>query len=204
MARPVSEASALQARVRGAFEASMRVKAEAAQRLPAAIARASETIADALADGGKVLSCGNGGSAADAQHLSSEMVNRFERDRKGLAAIALTTDTSTLTSVANDSEFAEVFARQIRALGRSGDVLVAFSTSGNSPNILRAAAAARESQMRVVAVTGRDGGGLAQALADGDVELRVPAASTARIQEVHVLVIHCLCDLVDFQLLGET
>ncbi len=149
-----------------------------------------------------MLACGNGGSAGDAQHFSSEMLNRFEHERPGLPAIALTTDTSTLTSIANDYAFDQVFAKQLRALGQPGDVLLAISTSGNSANVLAAAAAAHELDMWVVALTGRDGGRLKPMLRPGDIEIRVPAESTARIQEVHLLAIHCLCDLIDTQLLG--
>ena len=159
-------------------------------------------IVQSLLDGGKILSCGNGGSAGDAQHFSSEMLNRFERERPGLPAIALTTDTSTLTSIANDYHYNDVFAKQIRALGHPGDVLLAISTSGNSANVLSAADAAHEREMRIVALTGKDGGGLASLLEETDVEIRVPAGNTARIQEVHLLAIHCLCDLIDHQLLG--
>ena len=150
-----------------------------------------------------MLSCGNGGSAGDAQHFSSEMVNRFERERPGLPAVALTTDSSTLTSIANDYDYSRVFARQIEALGQPNDLLLAISTSGHSSNIKAAIEAAHEREMGVVALTGRDGGDAAKLLRPGDVELRVPSDSTARIQEVHLLVIHCLCDLVDLQLLGH-
>jgi D-sedoheptulose 7-phosphate isomerase len=167
------------------------------------IAAAAQGIVGSLLQGGKVLSCGNGGSAGDAQHFSSEMLNRFERERAGLPALALTTDTSTLTSIANDYHFDEVFARQIRALGHPGDLLLAISTSGSSPNVLAAVAAAHEQEMGVVALTGRDGGELAQSLCGDDIEIRVPSDSTARIQEVHLLTIHCLCGLIDEQLLGE-
>jgi len=156
-----------------------------------------------LLSDGKILTCGNGGSAGDAQHFSSEMLNRFERERPGLPAIALTTDSSTLTSIANDYDFEEVFFKQIRALGQSGDVLVAYTTSGNSPNILKAAIAAHDRDMPVIALTGKDGGALAPLLRDGDIEIRIPSQSTARIQEVHLVVTHCLCDLIDHQLFGE-
>ncbi len=152
---------------------------------------------------GKVLSCGNGGSAGDAQHFSSEMLNRFERERPGLPAFALTTDASTVTSIANDYQFADIFAKQIRALGHPGDVLLAFSTSGNSHNILNAIDAAHDKDMRVVLASGRDGGQAAGTLRPGDIELRVPSDSTARIQESHLTIIHCLCDLIDYHLLGQ-
>ena len=184
------------------FDHSIETKRKSAPLLAAPIAAAAQRIVGSLLQGGKVLSCGNGGSAGDAQHFSSEMLNRFERERAGLPALALTTDTSTLTSIANDYHFDEVFARQIRALGHPGDLLLAISTSGSSPNILAAVAAAHEQEMGVVALTGRDGGELAQSLCDDDIEIRVPSDSTARIQEVHLLTIHCLCGLIDEQLLG--
>jgi D-sedoheptulose 7-phosphate isomerase len=156
-----------------------------------------------LLSDGKILCCGNGGSAAQAQHFSSELLNRFERERPGLPAIALTTDTSALTSIANDYRFDEVFAKQIRALGQPNDILVLFTTSGNSGNILNAASAAHDREMVVVALTGRDGGALAPLLRESDLEIRVPSMVTARVQEIHLLVIHCLCDLIDHQLFGE-
>ena len=184
------------------FDHSIETKRKSAPLLAAPIAAAAQRIVGSLLQGGKVLSCGNGGSAGDAQHFSSEMLNRFERERAGLPALALTTDTSTLTSIANDYHFDEVFARQIRALGHPGDLLLAISTSGSSPNVLAAVAAAHEQEMGVVALTGRDGGELAQSLCDDDIEIRVPSDSTARIQEVHLLTIHCLCGLIDEQLLG--
>ncbi len=186
------------------FNDSIATKKRALELLGAPIARAAGVCIEALLSDGKLLSCGNGGSAADAQHFSSEMLNRFERERPGLPAIALTTDSSTLTSIANDYHYSEVFARQVRALGKRGDVLLAISTSGNSENIVRAAVAAQERGLRVVALTGRDGGALAYALKDEDVEIRVPSQSTARIQEVHLLAIHCLCDLIDHHLLGAS
>jgi D-sedoheptulose 7-phosphate isomerase len=190
-------------RVKRNFEASLEVKTQALAQLPEYIALAGELIVRRLLEGAKVLSCGNGGSAADAQHFASEMVNRFERDRPGLAALALTTDSSALTSIANDLAYEQVFTRQIQALGNPGDVLLAISTSGSSPSIVSAALTAHEQEMRVVALTGRDGGALATMLTSEDVEIRVPSDSTARIQEVHLLVIHCLCDLIDAQLLGN-
>lgn len=189
-------------RVREHFEASIAIKQTAAGTLPAAIAASSQLIVRSLLGNGKVLSCGNGGSAGDAQHFSSEMLNRFEMERPGLPAVALTTDCATLTSIANDYSYDEVFAKQIRALGQSGDVLLAITTSGNSTNICKAVAAAHERGMTVVAITGRDGGMLAGLLRDDDMEIRVPAENTARIQEVHILILHCLCDLIDHELLG--
>ena len=189
-------------RVRELFESSIETKRTAASRLVKPIARAGELIVERINSGSKILSCGNGGSAADAQHFSSEMVNRFERDRRGLPAIALTTDTSTLTSIANDNRYERIFARQVEALGRPGDVLIAISTSGNSDNVNATIEQAHEQDMPVVALNGRDGGRMGQLLDANDVEIRVPADSTARIQEVHLLVIHCLCDLID-QLLNQ-
>jgi len=151
-----------------------------------------------------VLSCGNGGSAGDAQHFSSEMLNRFERERPSLPAIALSTDTSTLTSIANDYSFNEIFSKQIRALGQAGDILLAYTTSGNSGNIIEAIKAAHDRDMTVITITGKDGGQLSSLslLKDHDIELRVPSHSTARIQETHLLITHCLCDLIDYQLFG--
>ena len=165
------------------------------------IAAAAATMTRALLDDGKILSCGNGGSAADAQHFSSELLNRFELERPGLPAVALTTDSSTLTSIANDYAFVEVFAKQVRALGQPADVLLAISTSGNSENVVRAIRAAHERGLKVVALTGRDGGVVAATLGPVDIEIRVPAERTCRIQEVHLLIIHCLCDLIDAELL---
>jgi len=189
-------------RVRSLFEASISIKRESAAPLAPAVARAAVIMTESLLNNGKILSCGNGGSAADAQHFSSEMLNRYEMERPGLPAVALTTDTSTLSSIANDYSYAEVFAKQVRALGQPADVLLAISTSGNSENVNRAVSAAHERDMTVVALSGRQGGELAGLLSGGDVEIRVPADSTARIQEVHLLVIHCLCDLIDHNLLG--
>jgi D-sedoheptulose 7-phosphate isomerase len=151
---------------------------------------------------GKILACGNGGSAADSQHFAAELLNRFERERPGLAAMALTTDTSTLTSIANDYDYEQVFSKQVLALGQAGDVLLAISTSGNSPNVLAAVRAAHDRDMRVVALTGRGGGDIGRALRPADVHLCVPHERTARIQEVHLLVLHCLCDGIDTLLLG--
>ena len=188
--------------VRGHFAESIATKQTAAEQLVESIAAAGRVISDALLDDGKILSCGNGGSAADAQHFSSELLNRFEMERPGLPALALTTDSSTLTSISNDYSYEEVFAKQVRALGKPQDVLLGISTSGNSENVIRAIAAAHERGMRVVALTGRDGGRMAGIFAEGDVEIRVPATRTARIQEVHLLIIHCLCDLIDTTLLG--
>jgi len=189
-------------RVRKNFAESIQVKTEAAERLAPVIAAAADMMTQCLLNEHKVLSCGNGGSAADAQHFSAEMLNRFEMERPGLPAVALTTDTSTLTSIANDYQFADVFAKQIRALGRPGDVLLAISTSGESPNIIHAVDAAHDREMKVVALTGREGGQIADLIREHDVEIRVPSWSTARIQEVHIMILHSLCDLIDHQLLG--
>ena len=190
-------------RIRAIFDESIAVKTLCVEALSSNIADAADCIANGLRNSGKVLSCGNGGSAADAQHFSSEMLNRFERERPGLPAVALTTDSSTLTSIANDYQFADIFAKQIRALGRPGDVLLAFSTSGNSHNILNAIDAAHDQEMRVILASGKDGGPAGSSLVDGDIELRVPSSSTARIQESHLTIIHCLCDLIDCHLLGQ-
>ena len=189
-------------RVRDHFAESIATKQVAAEQLAESIVAAGRLMSDALLDDGKILSCGNGGSAADSQHFSSELLNRFEMERPGLPAIALTTDTSTLTSISNDYAFEEIFSKQVRALGRTQDILLGISTSGNSENVIRAIAAAHERGMNVVALTGRDGGRMAEVFAEGDVEIRVPATRTARIQEVHLVVIHCLCDLIDAALLG--
>jgi D-sedoheptulose 7-phosphate isomerase len=191
-----------ESRVRNHFEASIAVKREAGDALAPAIAAGAALMTRTLLSNGKILSCGNGGSAADAQHFSSEMLNRFEIERPGLPAMALTTDSSTLTSVANDYGYDEVFAKQVRALGQPGDVLLAISTSGNSDNVNLGVEAAHERGMSVVALSGRDGGALAALLEAGDVEIRVPSERTARIQEVHLLIVHCLCDLIDSSLLG--
>ncbi len=185
------------------FAESMATKQAAAKVLAPVIAQAGLLMAQSLLDEGKILSCGNGGSAADAQHFSAEMLNRFEMERPGLPAIALTTDSSTLTSIANDYAYEEIFAKQISALGRENDVLLAISTSGNSENVNRAIAAAHDRALKVVALSGRNGGRMAGLLSDADVEIRVPAERTARIQEVHLVVLHCLCDLIDRTILGE-
>lgn len=192
----------MDARVRRHFEDSIATK-QAAIELAPAIAAAASVMTRCLLEDGKILSCGNGGSAADAQHFSSELLNRFELERPGLPAMALTTDSSTITSIANDYAFVEIFAKQVRALGQPNDVLLAISTSGNSENVVRAIQAAHERGVRVVALTGRDGGVIADVLDANDLEIRVPAERTCRIQEVHLLIIHCLCDLIDAELLGQ-
>ncbi len=184
------------------FAESMSIKQAAADVLAPAIARAGQLMSQSLLDEGRIFSCGNGGSAADSQHFSAELINRFEMERPALPAIALTTDSSALTSIANDYSYDEIFAKQITALGRDNDVLLAISTSGNSENVNRAIDAAHERAVKVVALSGRDGGRMADLLTDNDVEIRVPAERTARIQEVHIVVLHCLCDLIDRTLLG--
>lgn len=189
-------------RIADHFAESIQTKEAASQALIPVIARAAQILTDCLRNDGIVYSCGNGGSAGDAQHFSSELLNRFERERPGLPAMALTTDSSTLTSIANDYSYNDVFAKQIRALGKANDVLLAISTSGNSDNVNRAIVAANERKMRVIALSGRDGGEMAKLIGDGNIELRVPSSRTARIQEVHLLLIHCLCDLIDGHLFG--
>ena len=188
-------------RVREHFAESIATKQTAADALAESIAAAGQLMADALLSDGKILSCGNGGSAADAQHFSSELLNRFEMERPGLPAIALTPDASTVTSISTDYSYEEIFSKQVRALGKPQDVLLGISTSGNSENVIRAIDAAHERGMKVVALSGRDGGRMAELFEEGDVEIRVPATRTARIQEVHLLAIHCLCDLIDTTLL---
>ncbi len=191
------------ARVRSNFEQSIQTARSLMEELAPTVTKAAVVMADALLNERKILVCGNGGSAADAQHFSAEMLNRFERERPGLPALALTTDSSTLTSIGNDYRFEDIFAKQVRALGQPGDVLLAISTSGNSANINFAVDAAHERGMACVALNGRNGGKLTAMLADGDVDICVAGPSTARIQEIHGIVIHCLCDLIDYQLLGE-
>lgn len=193
----------MQSRIKQMFQASIETKQQALTVLPQAIENASLMMVSALLNEGKILSCGNGGSAGDAQHFSSEMLNRFERERPSLPAIALTTDSSTITSIANDYSYEEIFSKQIRALGQEGDVLLAISTSGNSGNVVQAIHAAHDRNMHVVALTGRDGGQITPLLLPDDVEIRVPSNVTARVQEVHLLAIHCLCDLIDHQLFGS-
>ncbi|MCK4865474.1 MAG: phosphoheptose isomerase [Gammaproteobacteria bacterium] len=183
--------------VKSIFDNSIQAKQDARDVLNSSITAAIEAMTDALKKGNKILSCGNGGSAADAQHFAAELVCRFERERPALAAIALTVDTSALTAISNDYHYDETFARQIDALAKPGDVLLAISTSGFSPNVVRAIEQAHEQKMLVVALTGRDGGQVAKILKNNDIEVRVPSESTARIQEVHLLTIHCLCDQID-------
>lgn len=191
-----------QDRINQHFQSSIETKQQSMAVLAPVIEQAGEMMVQSLLAGGKILTCGNGGSAGDAQHFSSELLNRFERERPSLPAIALTTDSSTLTSIANDYHYNEVFSKQIRALGNGNDILLAISTSGNSANVVQAIQAAHDREMRVVALTGKDGGDMASLLTADDMEIRVPSSITARIQEVHLLVIHCLCDFIDWQLFG--
>ncbi len=193
----------LEQRIQQQFFESADLKYQSAETLSRPIADAVNAVVGCITAGGKVLACGNGGSASDAQHFAAEFVGRFERERPGLAAIALTTDSSILTAVANDYDYVQIFAKQVQALGQPGDVLLALSTSGNSPNVLAAIDAAQAKDMTVIALTGRGGGRLRAKLQETDVHICVPHDRTARIQEVHILAIHCLCDAVDLQLLGE-
>jgi D-sedoheptulose 7-phosphate isomerase len=199
----IMDENLLLARVRNAFQESQLTLRDNVDALTPPIAAGAALMIRALLTDRKILACGNGGSAADAQHFSAELLNRFERERPGLPGIALTTDTSTLTSIANDYHFDDVFAKQVRALGQPGDVLLGITTSGNSRNVIRAVAAAHERDMACVVLNGRDGGEIATVLRPGDVNICVTGSSTARIQEVHALAIHCLCDLIDHQLLGQ-
>jgi len=179
------------------FEESVSLQKETCKELSGKIVEAGKLISQSLNQGNKILVCGNGGSASDAQHFSSELINKFEKDRRALAAIALTTDSSTITSIANDSNYNEVFSRQIAALSKPGDILIAISTSGNSLNIISAVNSAHEGSVGVIALTGNKGGQISKILTTNDIELRVNSDSTARIQEVHAVIIHCLCSLVD-------
>jgi D-sedoheptulose 7-phosphate isomerase len=194
----------LSARVSAQFAESVQLKLEASRLLAAPIARAADLLARTLKAGGKVLACGNGGSAADAQHFAAELLNRFEIERAPLAAIALTTDSSTLTSIANDYAYEQVFSKQVRGLGRRGDALLAISTSGNSRNVIEAMQAAHELGVHIVALTGAGGGKMAALISPEDVNICVTHKRTARIQEVHLLVLHCLCDGIDFQLFPKS
>ena len=179
------------------FQQGAALKSACGESLAPSIGKAAQVLIQTLDGGGKILTCGNGGSAADAQHFSSEMLNRFDRERRELPAVALTTDASTVTSIGNDYDFSQIFAKQIRALGRPGDTLLAFSTSGKSPNVLAAIEAAHAKGMAVVLASGKDGGPAASLLHAADVEIRVPSQVTARIQEIHLTAIHCLCELID-------
>ncbi|WP_244814720.1 phosphoheptose isomerase [Caballeronia sp. Lep1P3] len=190
-------------RIQQQFRDSAALKLEALDTLAVPIAAAVDTLFSALANGSKILVCGNGGSAAEAQRFAALLIGRFERERPGLPAIALTTDSSILTAIGNDYAFEQIFANQVRALGQAGDVLLAISTSGNSVNVLAAVQEAHEREMIVVALTGQGGGVMAEVLADTDIHISVPSERTARVQEIHLLTIHCLCDGIDAMLLGE-
>ena len=192
----------IELRIRNHFLDSIETKRNALEELIIPIKHAANCISDSLLNEGKILSCGNGGSAGDAQHFSAELLNRFEIERPGLPAVALTTDSSTLTAIANDYEYDQIFSKQILALGTNRDVLLAISTSGNSSNIIKAVQAAHERNMQVLSLTGNKGGKLAKLLKGDDIEIRVPSDRTARIQEIHLLVIHCLCDIIDAILFG--
>ena len=190
-------------RILAHFQESAELKMKSATLLAQPISQAIELMFNALSNGNKILACGNGGSAGDAQHFAAELVGRFERERFPLPAIALTTDTSIITAVGNDYSFNEIFSKQVQAFGQAGDILLAISTSGNSANVLAAVEAALELEMRIVALTGKDGGKLAQMLTDADVHINVPHSRTARIQEVHLVAIHSICDGLDVALFGE-
>ena len=190
-------------RISQQFTDSAQTKLNATELLAAPIAEAAEAMTACLLANGKILACGNGGSAGDAQHFVAELVGRFERERQSLAAVALSTDTSILTAVGNDYGYQQVFSKQVQALGQPGDVLLAISTSGNSGNVIAAIEAAHEKDMAVIALTGKGGGRIGAMLSDRDMHICVPHDRTARIQEVHLLVIHCLCDAIDVSLLGE-
>ena len=192
-----------QERISKQFADSLQVCQEASRNLPGQIELAAARLAQSLLSDGKILCCGNGGSAAQAQHLSSELLNRFERERPGLPAIALSTDSAALTSIANDYQFEDVFSKQVRALGHAQDTLIVYTTSGNSGSILSAVMAAHDRGMGVIALSGKDGGALAPLLRASDVEIRVASESTARVQEAHLIITHCICDLIDRQLFGD-
>jgi D-sedoheptulose 7-phosphate isomerase len=190
-------------RIRKHFDDSAQTKLQARDTLAQPIADAAQLLVQCLTNDGKILACGNGGSAADAQHFAAELINRFEIERPALAAIALTTDSSVLTSIANDYDYSQIFSRQVRGLGMANDVLIAISTSGNSINVVEAIHAAHERDMSVIALTGREGGRIGELLNANDFHLCVHTQSTARIQEVHLLILHCLCDAIDNTLLGS-
>ncbi|MGV8935040.1 MAG: phosphoheptose isomerase [Gallionellaceae bacterium] len=193
----------LTARIQQQFIDSIQTKQQSKDVLTQPIAAAAQAMAACLEQDGKILACGNGGSAADAQHFAAELINRFEMERPALAAIALTTDSSVLTSIANDYDYNQIFSKQVSGLGRTGDILLAISTSGNSANVVAAIKIAHERNMHVVVLTGRDGGKMSAMLKDGDINICVPTKSTARIQEVHLLVLHCICDGIDQLLFGD-
>jgi phosphoheptose isomerase len=191
-----------QDKIKALFLASITAKQAAAEAIVDDIARAVEALEKAVKNGNKVLSCGNGGSAADAQHFSSEFINRFNQNRDSIPAIALTTDSSTITSIANDYSYEEIFSRQISSLGQSGDLLLAISTSGNSGNVIKAMTEAKKRGMSIIALTGKSGGRMSELIQNDDIELRVPSDVTARIQEVHLLIIHILCARIDNRIFG--
>jgi phosphoheptose isomerase len=190
-------------RIRIGFTDSIQTKINAADTIINIVAEASEEIVQALLEGHKILTCGNGGSACDAMHFSSEMLNRYKQERPGLPAIALTTDVATITAIGNDYHYSDIFAKQIRALGQAGDILLVYTTSGNSTNIINAIKAAHDKNMVVIAMTGHDGGKIPDHMLEKDIEVRVPSYETARIQETHLLITHCICDIVDFRLFGH-
>lgn len=190
-------------RIQNNFTESIQTKIAAKEQLAGPIEKAGLIMVQALLNGNKILSCGNGGSAGDAQHFSAELLNRYETERPSLPAIALSTDTSTITSIANDYHYDEIFSKQLRALGNAGDVLLAISTSGNSRNVIKAIETAVSRDIPIIALTGKDGGEIAGLLGDNDVEIRIPSARTARIQEVHLLAIHCLCEIIDTTLFPQ-
>ena len=189
-------------RIQDNFKESIDLKIKSLDLLAPAIVTAAELMTACLLNERKILSCGNGGSAAEAQRFSGQMLNRFEVERPGLPAIALNTNTSAITSIANDYQYADIFSKQIRALGQAGDILLVISTSGESHNIIHAIDASHERQMNIIALTGREGGQVGDLIQEHDVEIRVPSWSSARIQEIHSVIINCLCDLIDHQLLG--
>ena len=193
----------LTAHLKQHFDEGIELRRQMAETMPAAIARAGTALAEALKGGKKALACGNGGSAADSQHFAAEIVGRFERERPGMPAIALTVDTSAITAIANDYDWNSVFAKQVQALGQAGDVLLGISTSGNSKNVVEAMRAAHDKNMVVIALTGRDGGAMAKMLRPTDHHLNVAHPRTMRVQEIHLLVIHCLCEVVDNVIFGE-
>tara|TARA_B100001094_G_scaffold333359_1_gene411063 strand:+ start:872 stop:1468 length:597 start_codon:yes stop_codon:yes gene_type:complete len=190
-------------RIKDTFKETIQTQIDASETLPSSIEAAGQIMVNCLLNGNKILTCGNGGSAGDAQHFSSELLNRFEMERPSLPAIALTTDSSTITSIANDYSYQEIFSKQVHALGQPGDILLAISTSGRSPNIVKAMEAAVSREMHIVALTGKDGGSMAGLINANDVEIRVPSYRTARIQEVHLISIHCLCDYIDQSLFPQ-
>jgi D-sedoheptulose 7-phosphate isomerase len=190
-------------RITAQFTDNIQTKINAADTIVNIIAEAGEEIVQALLEGHKILSCGNGGSACDALRFSSQMLNRFKQERPSLPAIALNSDIASLTSISNDYHFSDVFAKQVRAIGQAGDILLALSTSGNSTNIINAIKAAHDKNMGIIALTGSDGGKIVEHLQEKDIEIRIPSHDVARIQETHLLIIHCLCDIVDFRLFGH-